>query len=405
MKTAGRELPLTLLAIMIGWAAFLPVGGKYLGYLGCAAASLWWLARDRRLGELAHDAGFRAAAAFWGFTVLSALWSSGSWREIGPQLWLYGMLLLAPAISLACPPALALRALRQFGIAAAVVGGAVVLAHFGALPHGIVWHSTVEAEGNQRIVTSLVLALGASMALLQALDAAGPKQRAAWSAATLLAIAGLALQDRRTGMVALPVLLGVLGLARQRSWSRRLAAVGLIAALSLAAWQFSPGVRNRIDEGLNEMRSYQPSDTAATSWGMRLRLAEHTLDMVREKPLFGHGVGSWLGQWRQRVQPGLQISIHLTPHDEYLLVAAQLGLAGVLLLAWLLLVNLRHAWRAGRPGHAALLAWTAIAWTGIFNVVIRDSKFGLPLLLVAGLAGASARMAPSRTSAPPENPR
>src|SRR6185369_92653 len=133
------------------------VGGKYVGYLGCAAAALVWLLRERRLNQLLDDAGLRAVAAFWGFTLLSVLWSSGSWREIGPQLWLYGMLLLAPLISLGCPPALAAQVLRQFALAAAIIGGAVVAAHFGALPHSLLWHSTVEAIGNQRIVTSLVL--------------------------------------------------------------------------------------------------------------------------------------------------------------------------------------------------------------------------------------------------------
>jgi hypothetical protein len=37
------------------------------------------------------------------------------------------------------------------------------------------------------------------------------------------------------------------------------------------------------------------------------------------------------------------------------------------------------------------MAWSAIAWTGLFNVVLRDAKFALPLLLVAGLAGAVQR--------------
>jgi O-antigen ligase len=195
-------------------------------------------------------------------------------------------------------------------------------------------------------------------------------------------------------MVALPVLLAALGLARQRHWGRALALLAVVAGLSIAAWQWAPGVRGRIDEGLAEMRTYQSSDTAATSWGMRLRLAEHTLDMAHASPVVGHGVGSWLVEWRRRVQPGLLISIHTTPHNEYLLVLSQLGIIGIALLAWVLFAHLRHAWRAGDPGLAALVAWTAIAWTGLFNVVLRDAKFALPLLLIAALGGAAQREAP-----------
>lgn len=382
---------LILLAGACGWAAFMPVGVKYLAYLGCGLAALLSLARQQRWGELWRSPGFVAAAAFWGLTLASVSWSGASAELIVGQLWLYGMLLVAPLIALACPPELGRVALRQFGLAAAVVGAATGLAQVGWLPASPLWHSTVDAEGNQRIVNSLVLSLGVAMCLLQAWQSTQPGRRLAWLGAALLALLGLALQDRRTGMVALPVLLAVLGMAHQRSAWRRLVLVLAVVALSAAAWQFSPGVRGRLDEGLHELRTYQSSDTAATSWGMRLRLAEHTIDMVREKPILGHGVGSWLAQWRQRVQPGLLISIHTTPHDEYLLVASQLGLAGIVLLLWLFGGNLWRAWRAGPDGQAALLAWTAIAWTGLFNVVIRDGKFALPLLLVAGLAGALQR--------------
>ncbi|MBI5259511.1 MAG: O-antigen ligase family protein [Burkholderiales bacterium] len=387
---------LAWLAAACAWAAFMPVGAKYLAYLGCGAAACVSLWRARQLATLWQQPDWHAAAAFWGLTVLSVAWSSGRTGDIGAQLWLYGMLLVTPVIALGCPVDLARLALRHFGLASAAVGLATVLGHHGMLPESLLWHSTVQAEGNQRIATSLVLALGVAMNLACALQARAtqpqaPWQTLGWWVAALLALAGLALQDRRTGMVALPVLLAVLGLARLRTAKARLALVLGVVLLSLAAWQLSPTVRGRIDEGLNEIRRYQPSDSTETSWGMRLRLAEHTLDMVRERPLLGHGVGAWVGQWRQRVQKGLLISIHLTPHNEYLLVASQLGLVGIAALLWLLGGQLVRAWRAGPAAYPALVVWTAIALTGFFNVVIRDAKFALPMLIVAGFAGAACR--------------
>ena len=393
---ARLSWPLGLLALACAWTAFLPIGGKYLGYVGCGLAALVALQRSGTLPQLLREPGFRAVAAFYGFTVVSALWSSGSARNIAGQLGIYSLLMLAPVISLGCSPAFARQALRHFALASAVVGTAIVFEHYHLLPGGLLWHSTVEAEGNQRIVTSLVLALGAAVALVEALRSSrGPRERWGWVAVATLAVLGLALQDRRTGMVALPVLLAVLGLAHQhkRHPGRALAVLALVAGLSVAAWQWAPGVRGRIDEGLREMQTYQSTDAAATSWGMRLRLAEHTLDMARAAPIAGNGVGSWLVEWRRRVQPGLLISIHTTPHDEYLLVLSQLGAIGIVLLGWVLIGHLRRAWRSGDAGLAALMAWTAIAWTGLFNVVLRDAKFALPLLLVAGLAGAVRREA------------
>jgi O-antigen ligase len=406
--TADRPpLATSLLALACAWATFLPIGGKYLGYVGCGVAALVALHRAGALQRLWRQPGFLAAAAFYGFTLLSALWSSGSPRDIAGQLGLYSLLLLVPVIAAGCPPDFARQVLRYFALASAVVGTAIALDRHGLLPGGLVWHSTVESEGNQRIVTSLVLALGAAMAMVEALRSSGSvRQRWTWVAVATLSVLGLALQDRRTGMVALPVLLAVLGLAhqRRRHLGRALALLALVAGLSIAAWQWAPGVRGRIDEGLREMLTYQSTDTAATSWGMRLRLAEHTLDMARAAPIAGNGVGSWLVEWRRRVQPGLLISIHTTPHDEYLLVLSQLGAIGIVLLGWLLLGHLWRAWIAGDTGLAALVAWTAITWTGLFNVVLRDAKFALPLLLVAGLAGAVQREPGCAVGAPPLHP-
>jgi O-antigen ligase len=405
MVVGGRPGPvLPLLALACAWAAFMPIGGKYVGYISCGLAALVALQRSGDLPRLSQWPGFQAAAAFYCFALLSVLWSSGGLREIAGQLGLYSLLLLAPVIAAGCPPAFARRVLRHFAAASAVVGGAIALDRHGLLPDSLLWHSTVHAEGNQRIVTSLVLALGASIALVEALrSTAGGRGRWTWVAVAALAVLGLALQDRRTGMVALPVLLAVLGLAhqRQRHPGRALVLLALVAGLSIAAWQWAPGVRGRIDEGVREMLTYQSTDAAATSWGMRLRLAEHTLDMARAAPIAGNGVGSWLVEWRRRVQPGLLISIHTTPHNEYLLVLSQLGAIGIGLLGWLLLGHLWRAWQAGDAGLAALVAWTAITWTGLFNVVLRDAKFALPLLLVAGLAGAVQREASGPVGAQP----
>jgi len=384
--------------VAAGWAAFAPLGLKYLAVLGLAATSALWLHRSGGWPTLARQTTIRVAVAFWLLVLASLAWTTGPGAIAASQCGLYALLMAVPVIAHGCPPALAARALRHYAAASAVVGSAIVLHRAGVLPEHAWGHSSVWAEGNQRIATSLVLALGAAVASalalqahLRARDGGNHRGTIIWTLAAVLAVLGLSLQDRRTGMLALPVLLAVLGLAHLRRPRQRVAAVLAVLLLSLAAWQFAPGVRGRIDEGLNEVRTYQSSDTTATSWGMRLRLAEHTLDMIRERLLFGHGVGSWITQWRQRVQPGLLISIHTTPHNEYLLVTSQLGIVGLIALLGVLAAHLRAAWRAGPAGYPALMAWSAIACTGMFNVVLRDAKFALPMLLVAGLGGAVAR--------------
>jgi hypothetical protein len=66
--------------------------------------------------------------------------------------------------------------LRRLGRGGAAAGdGAAVL-----LPPSLLWHSTVDAEGNQRIANSLMLALGVALSLWQATQVHEFKPRLAW---------------------------------------------------------------------------------------------------------------------------------------------------------------------------------------------------------------------------------
>ena len=381
----------SLAAAALALSCFLPLGSKYLAYLSCGAVAVLALQRAGGLTSLRQQPGVPATLALCALMAVSLLWTPAPLPFAVAQLGVFALVLLAAAIARACPAEFAHRVLRCFGVIAAAVGTLSVIDHLATLPASLWLASSIQADGNQRIVTSLLLALGAAISGVQALASSTRWQRLLWSSAVLLALLGLASQDRRTGMVAVPVLLAVLLLARQRSLWRSVAGLLGVAVLTVAAWQASPSVRARFDEGLREVQAYQSVDATKTSWGMRLRLTEHTVAMVREAPWLGHGVGSWRAVFVQRVEPGLLISLNTTPHNEHLLMTAQLGLAGLALWLWLLAAQLLHAWRSGPPGYIALLVWTAVAWAGLFNVVLRDTRFALPLLLLAGFAGALAR--------------
>jgi len=261
------------------------------------------------------------------------------------------------------------------------------------------WLTTFEAEGNARILSSLLLAIGGALALDRACWVAQPRARWAWGLAGGLALLGVLLQDRRSGMVVLPILLALLGWQRLGSWRLRLGFMAALLAVCALVWQTAPGVRARFAEGLHEMQHYQLNPTAPTSWGLRVLMIETSVDMIREKPLLGHGLASWQGEWLQRVPHTHYLLIeNSTPHNDYLLVLAQGGVLGLaLLLGWWWQV-LRQAWRPGAGSHGALLVWAALAAAGFFNVILRDGRFAVPLLMVAALAWA-ARPAPLKPAA------
>ena len=125
--------------------------------------------------------------------------------------------------------------------------------------------------------------------------------------------------------------------------------------------------------------------------GMRLRMVDVTLDMVRERPWIGHGAGSWPGLWRERVRGGELLQAHQTPHDEYLLVLQQGGAVGLALFLAAIALLLRAVWRRGPAGHAALLVGIGFVVAAVFNAALRDAKLALPLMLLGASAWARSK--------------
>ncbi|HSQ71966.1 MAG TPA: O-antigen ligase family protein [Rubrivivax sp.] len=297
---------------------------------------------------------------------------------------------MLPLLGAALPAPLAQSALQRFVVAAGLVATLLLLEHAGALPPSPLWQTTVDAEGNQRIAMSMLLGLGAAIGLWHATQAGAVAPRLGWLALAVLITVGLSLQSRRTGFIVLPMALVAWGLASQAGW-RRLGVVGAIVACSALAWMGSDNVRARFAEGLAEVRQYESVDTLTTSWGQRLRMFEVTAAMVRERPWSGHGIGSWQPLWQQRTTSGAMLNSHNTPHNEYLLLAQQAGVPAALMLLWLIVEAVRTAMRARRQGVPSLMVWTALACAALFNVVLRDAKFALPLLILAACAAAAQR--------------
>jgi O-antigen ligase len=374
---------LSRVAMAMSWAIYLPLGTHYVLWLLAAALSALTLARRQDLAAFWREPVALPALLLVAWLGLSALWSPAPGPVMAAHFGRYALLLALPLVAAALPAPAAARALRHFCAASGVVGLLLVMEPLLLLPPSLLWHTTVDAEGNQRIANSLMLALGVALSLWQATQVRELKPRLAWIGLAALIATGLALQDRRTGLLTLPlILLAWSAAARIAPWRRAALALG-VCVCALAAWQASDNVRARFDEGLSELRQYQSTDRVANSWGQRLRMLQVTGQMVAEAPLLGHGIASWRLLWQQRVQPGTQLHAQTTPHNEYLLLAQQAGLPAVLLLIWLVGAAGLAAWRAGHWGIPSLMVWTSFAAAALGNVVLRDAKFSLPLLMVA----------------------
>lgn len=376
------------MAVALSWAIYLPLGTKYATWLAAAVLAAVVLMRQGEPANFWRQSTALPATLLLAWLGLSGLWSPAPPALVAAHLGHYALLLITPLVAATLPVPAAAAALRHFCWASGLVGLLLVMESLQWLPPSLLWHSTVDAEGNQRIANSLMLALGVALSLWLATRDPRLKPRLTWLGLALLAALGLALQDRRTGLLTLPLILLAWSLAAPLAPWRRLVLALLVCIGAAGAWQASDNVRARFDEGLRELRQYEPTDQVANSWGQRVRMLQVTGQMVAEAPFAGHGLASWRLLWQQRVQAGTQLHDENTPHNEYLLLAQQAGGPAVLLLLWLLGAAVRQAWHAGHAGVPSLMVWTSFAAAGLGNVVLRDSKFSLPLLMVAACCAA-----------------
>lgn len=149
-----------------------------------------------------------------------------------------------------------------------------------------------------------------------------------------------------------------------------------------------------------EVTAYSVRPESVTSTGARLSYWRASLEAIAEKPVLGHGVGSWSTEYQRMEQsrrgnsPGAGVG---NPHQEFLLWGVQLGAGGILLLgAWMIAVG--RDFRGAEPpvARAGLSVLCALVLSCLLNSSLYDAYIGdffclsLAVLLVYGWRSASA---------------
>ncbi|MBH9553312.1 O-antigen ligase family protein [Inhella gelatinilytica] len=377
------------MAALLAWSLWGSVTLKWMAALALAMGALLHPRTDRVRRPWTQSGGARWALVLLVWMLISMAWSAAS-VTAALREWAHYLPLLLPALLAdRLSPQWASRLRAHFVVSAALVGLATAVAGpltalLGAQPGGtMLLSSTVMSEGNQRIATSLLLALGSVWALQIAATSSGTR-RVAWALAGLGSAWGLLNQDRRSGMVALAVLLVIWAIS-EGSLPRRLMKFSGLLLLFGSIWVSSSQVQGRFQEGWHELENADSPRAVDTSWGQRAALTEGSLHMAQARPLAGWGLGSWEVWWRGQAPPNSPLARLRTAHNEYLQVLTQQGLVGLtLLLAWGVAMARATTTACAVPQARAALVLLAVG--ALFNAVLRDSVFGLPLLIVLGVS-------------------
>jgi O-antigen ligase len=371
-------------ALAWGLVVFMPVGMNYLA--ACLLILSLLLAGDRR----ARAARLRRHVLWWPavayvLVTLVALAALPHYPETASNL-VHGLrIVLTLALALCLTREEAVWALRGCLLA---LGGSVLvvgLDQVASLPDWVLWRDLLNYIGNKSISNAILFALAAASAFAIAMSAQG-HARLLWGA---LALALIAIDiwhlPSRTSLLGLA--LGVVGACVHR-WRHRPGALlaGVLGCLvvGVATIATVQPVRDRLVIGVYEMHSAHSGKVAFESWSIRYHMYRHTLDMVRERPWTGWGIGSWNQQWKAR-GPRLLRESNM-PHNDFLWAGAQAGLVGLGSLVALAVAGSIPAWRRrDEVGRVAFVAVLTLVNAAFWNSAMRDAAIGLSLLWVIGV--------------------
>jgi len=207
---------------------------------------------------------------------------------------------------------------------------------------------------------------------------------AAAMANTLLLLAG------RTGY-AVAVTLISLGVMWATPRHLRLVTLALTPALLVAALYLgSATVQDRLTRVVDEGQNYGTLAVTESSSGWRLNAWKRSVEAIAERPIAGHGIGSWT-QTVKRLEGSGADKIFGTgnssnPHEEYLLWGVELGVGGIFALIWLYWTIARDATQFDTAtSRAALSTLAALAIACLFNSTLYDGLIGDYFCTVVGL--------------------
>lgn len=339
-----------------------------------------WLASGQWHALLQTLQGNRVAQSviiLFALTCVGSLYSSGSVEEIAFHLSKQARLLFfIPALTLLSAPAWRHRCIQAFIVS---MGLTLVLSIISTvIPLPIVKGTAGGAMGNHfvfkdHIAQNLMMSFFVLVMLASGQLAQAPWVRRMCLLLALIAVINiLFMVQGRTGYVSLALNLAAFLILLTRGKQRLLfAAMGLtIVWLTLT---FSAAFQQRLQLTFKEYSEREKKEL--TSVGQRVEFLQKSLVLIGEKPILGHGTGSYGKEFCRIAESSEWCEVGKAhPHNQFMSMGVQFGLVGILAYIYLLGSVL---WNS-----LALTAVDRLLGVGLMLTLLTDSLFHAPLFLV-----------------------
>ncbi len=123
--------------------------------------------------------------------------------------------------------------------------------------------------------------------------------------------------------------------------------------LLLGVFYTSHSVRSRVGETIQNLQNYDvEKQNSRTSVGLRLDWYQNSVELIKEKPVFGYGTGAF-GIAQKLLVEGTSTEPATDPHNEFLLTTVQLGFVGLFVLLSLFVDPILRSFKLIRRKEAA----------------------------------------------------
>ena len=335
---------------------------------------------------------------------LGTLYGETAWRDALSTLSKYNDLLLIPVFAIVLRDRdTRIKALHAFAIAIAltVVLSCLIRLHvLPAWPFFVIDKAALPLVFKLKITHSILVAFGAFLFVWLGSTCKRSRVRQVWYAFALLATLNvLLLVNSATGYVILGGLAVLLAWdrlpARGRAYGMAALAVAVVALLALP----NP-FQARVTRIAQEVQQWRPTEASETSSGLRLGFYYSTLDIISAHPLTGVGTGGFPAAYARQVKGSGKAETQ-NPHNEFLHITAQVGIAGLLVLIAMFWQQWRSAPSLATPMEQALargLVFTMVAGC-LFNSLLLDHAEGLFYAWLSGLLYGSLKYGPFEPAA------
>ena len=361
--------------------------GILLGLLVlCLAISGGWHERLRRI--TANPVAV-AAILLFAWLLLGTLWGGGALEERALWVKKYANLLLIPLlISMVINVQERNRALLALAASLVVTLVLSFVLGLGIFPI----HERLDCNVSDPCIFkrhtthNLLMAFGVLLFGVLAWKSSRRWVRWGWAMAACLAASNVLLMVQgRTGYIVLAGL-AMVAFHMYFGWRGMVAAVIALIVTFSAAYQVSTSFHDRVNLVVTGVAQWNPQTATYDGVTERMEFFYHTIEIIQDHPLVGAGTGGFAQAYAMHAkQPGVPVPTH--PHNQYLLITAQVGIVGLGLLLWLFVQQWRATFLAGDATHGLLAKGlvVTIAITCLFQPALNDHTEKLFYCLFSGL--------------------